>query len=107
MERAPQKGSEPDGSDIKDQGIYCYVTLIAGRRRPTRSRSSCAIGCAWRAGRLRVKGYSWTGEESVLEAEYLAEKPNGFYISAGTEDELIAAFEKTLDCPMLSGHIGR
>ena len=53
-----------------------------------------------------MKGYSWTGEESVLEAEYLAEKHNGFYISAGTEDELIAAFEKTLDCPMLSGHIG-
>ena len=53
-----------------------------------------------------MKGYSWTGEESVLEAEYLAEKPNGFYISAGTEDELIAVFEKTLDCPMLSGHIG-
>jgi Ca-activated chloride channel homolog len=51
---------------------------------------------------LRVKNYSWTGEQSVLEAECLAEKNKGFYITAGTEDELVAAFEKTLDCPMLS-----
>jgi Ca-activated chloride channel family protein len=28
---------------------------------------------------LRVKGYSWTGEQSVLEAECLAEKNNGLY----------------------------
>jgi len=52
------------------------------------------LGAHGRTGRLRVKGYSWTGEQSVLE-----------YTSAGTEEELIAAFEKTLDCPMLSGHI--
>ena len=54
-------------------------------------------------GRLRVKGYSWDGRTKRLKAEYLPEKNNGFYTSAGTEDEPIAAFEKTLDCPMLSG----
>ena len=46
------------------------------------------------------------GRTKPLKAEYLAEKNNGFYANAGTEDEPIAAFEKTLECPMLSGHIG-
>ena len=51
---------------------------------------------------LRVKGLSWTGEQSILDAKCLAEQNNGFYITAEPEDDLIAAFKKTLDCPILS-----
>ena len=51
---------------------------------------------------LRVKGLSWTGEQSILEAKCLAEQNNGLYITTETEDELVAAFVKTLDCPILS-----
>jgi hypothetical protein len=42
------------------------------------------------------------GEQSVNEANCLAEQNNGLYISAKTEADLIAALKKTLDCPMLS-----
>ena len=51
---------------------------------------------------LRVKGLSWTGEQNVLDAECLAEKNDGLYIPVETEEELVAALEKTLGCPILS-----
>ena len=37
--------------EIKGQGIYCYVTLMAGEPGRTRSRSSSATGCAGRSAR--------------------------------------------------------
>jgi len=44
--------------------------------------------------------FSWTGEHSILDAECLAEQNGGLYIGAESEDDLIAALRKTLDCPM-------
>ncbi len=38
--------------DVKGQGIYCYVTLMAGQTWSDElARPSCAIGCARRSGR--------------------------------------------------------
>jgi Ca-activated chloride channel homolog len=51
---------------------------------------------------LRVKGYTWTGEQSVVETKCLAERNRGLYLTAETQDELMQALEKTLDCPMIS-----
>jgi Ca-activated chloride channel family protein len=51
---------------------------------------------------LRVMGFSWTGEQSIVETKCLAEQNGGAYIPVETEDELAAAFEKTLGCPMIS-----
>jgi Ca-activated chloride channel family protein len=49
---------------------------------------------------LRVKGYTWTGEQSVVETKCLAERNRGLYLTVETEDELMEALEKTLGCPM-------
>ncbi|HEX2447953.1 MAG TPA: VWA domain-containing protein [Methyloceanibacter sp.] len=49
---------------------------------------------------LRVKGYTWTSEQNILEARCLAERNGGLYISVETQDELLEALEKTLGCPM-------
>jgi Ca-activated chloride channel family protein len=49
---------------------------------------------------LRVKGYTWTGEQSVVEAKCLAERNRGLYLTVETEDELMEALEKALGCPM-------
>ena len=49
-----------------------------------------------------MKGFSWTGEQSIIETRCLAEQNNGLYTAVETEDELVAAFEKTLGCPMMS-----
>jgi len=50
----------------------------------------------------RLKGISWTGEQSILDAKCLAEQNGGLYIGAESKQELIEALEKTLGCPMLS-----
>ncbi len=51
---------------------------------------------------LRVKGLTWTGEQSVFETRYLAEENGGLYIAVDAEKELESALEKTLGCPMLT-----
>ena len=41
----------------------------------------------------RPKGFSWTGEESILGAKCLADANGGLYIAAETREELIEALE--------------
>jgi Ca-activated chloride channel homolog len=43
-----------------------------------------------------VRGISWVGEQSVLEAKCFAEQNGGLYLTAETQDELKEAIEKTL-----------
>jgi Ca-activated chloride channel family protein len=51
---------------------------------------------------FRMKDFSWTGEQSILDAKCLAEVNGGLYIAAEAEQDLTQALEKTLGCPMLS-----
>ena len=51
---------------------------------------------------FRMKDFSWTGEQSILDSKCLAEQNGGLYINADAEQDLIEALEKTLGCPMLS-----
>ena len=53
----------------------------------------------------RPKGFSWTGEESILGAKCLADENGGLYIAAETREELIEALDKTLGCPMVTQRI--
>jgi Ca-activated chloride channel family protein len=51
---------------------------------------------------LRVKGLTWMGEQSILEAKCLAETNRGLYLRVDTPDELLQALDKTLGCPMVT-----
>ena len=51
---------------------------------------------------FRYAGYSWTGQNSIMDLMCLADQNNGLYIKANNEQELADALEKTLDCPMIS-----
>jgi Ca-activated chloride channel family protein len=51
---------------------------------------------------FRYSGFSWTGQDSVMDLMCIADSNNGLYIKADDEAELIEALEKTLDCPMVS-----
>jgi Ca-activated chloride channel homolog len=72
----------------------------------------CELGKAIKAvstGRLTVhvigyqlKGFSWTGAQSILDVKCLAEETGGLYITAENRDDLVKAFEKTLGCPAMS-----
>ena len=52
---------------------------------------------------FRMKDFSWTGEQSILDAKCLAETNGGLYITTEGEKDLTEALAKTLGCPMLSG----
>jgi hypothetical protein len=49
-----------------------------------------------------MKDYSWTGENSILDAKCLAQENNGLYLSTENKNDLVAALKATLGCPMLS-----
>ena len=51
---------------------------------------------------FRMKNFSWTGEQSILDVKCLADQNGGLYVSAETEQDLTEALEKTLGCPVLS-----
>jgi Ca-activated chloride channel homolog len=87
------------------------VIVVLTDGEETCGRLPCELGKELHAGAaqltinvigLRVRGFSWTGEQSILEIKCLAEQNGGAYIPVETEDELASAFEKTLGCPMIS-----
>ena len=51
---------------------------------------------------FRYEGYSWTGGNPVGDLMCLADENNGLYTKANSEEDLVEALEKTLDCPMIS-----
>jgi Ca-activated chloride channel family protein len=51
---------------------------------------------------FRYDSFSWTGESSVMDLMCLANENHGLYIKTNSEEELVEALEKTLDCPMVS-----
>jgi Ca-activated chloride channel family protein len=51
---------------------------------------------------FRYDTYSWTGENAVLDLQCLAEANSGLYTRVNTNEDLVQALEKTLDCPMVS-----
>lgn len=51
---------------------------------------------------FRYDGFSWTGGNSVMDLMCLADETHGLYARANSEEELVEALEKTLDCPMIS-----
>jgi Ca-activated chloride channel family protein len=51
---------------------------------------------------FRYDSFSWTGESSVMDLMCLADESHGLYIKTNSEEELVQALEKTLDCPMIS-----
>jgi len=50
----------------------------------------------------QLRGFSWTGAQSILDVKCLAEETGGLYITAENRQDLVQAFEKTLGCPMMS-----
>jgi Ca-activated chloride channel family protein len=87
------------------------VIVVVTDGEETCGRSPCELGKQLRllADQLtvhviafRYEGYSWTGGNSVLDLMCLADENHGLYAKANSEEDLVDALEKTLDCPMIS-----
>ena len=98
-------------ADVLDYRKKPGVIVVVIDGEETCGASPCALGKELRAAAaqltvhiigFRMKDFSWTGENSILDAKCLAEENNGLYLSAENRDDLVAAFKTTLECPMIS-----
>lgn len=88
------------------------VIVVLTDGEETCGGNPCALGKHLRAEALELTvhviglrvqgGLSWTGENSIVETQCLAEQTGGLYIKVETEEELIDALEKTLGCQMFT-----
>ena len=114
--KTPLTSAVQQAADVLDYRNKPGVVVVVTDGEETCGRSPCELGEQLHAAALhltvhvigyRVENYSWTGEQSIVEAKCLAERNNGLYITAESEEDLVAAFEKTLDCPMTSQRADR
>jgi Ca-activated chloride channel family protein len=109
--RTPLTSAVEQAANVLDYRNKPGVIVLLTDGEETCGRQPCDLGKALHATAkhltvhvigLRVKGYSWTGEQSILDVKCLADQNEGLYVTVEQEDQLIDALEKTLGCPMLS-----
>ena len=110
--RTPLTSAVEEAADVLDYRNKPGVIVLLTDGEETCGRSPCDLGKQLHAAgaqltvhviSYRTENYSWVGESSVLDTKCLAEENNGFYITAYSYQELVEAFEKALDCPMIAG----
>jgi Ca-activated chloride channel homolog len=96
-------------ADVLDYRAKPGLIVVLTDGEETCGGSPCALGEALNGAALqltvhvislRVKNYTWMGEQAVLETKCLAERNRGHYLTVDSQEELKEAFEKTLGCPM-------
>ncbi|MGH6803034.1 MAG: vWA domain-containing protein [Methyloceanibacter sp.] len=110
--KTPLSAAVAQAAEVLDFRNKPGLIVVVTDGEETCGGSPCDLGkeLAQEAGQLtvhiigmRVKGYTWTGEQSVVETKCLAERNRGLYLNVETADELMEALEKTLGCPMVTG----
>jgi len=101
------------GAEVLDFRRKPGVIVVLTDGEDTCGGSPCRVGKELHAAAmqltihvisLRVKGLSWRAEGRIAEAQCLADDNGGLYLAPETTDDLVAALEKTLGCPMVSQH---
>ena len=108
--KTPLVDGVKEAAHVLEGGSDRGVVVLLTDGEDTCGGAPCELGKLLHAdGRLTVhvigfqmKGFSWTGGQSMLDTKCLAEETGGLYITAENRDDLIKAFEKTLGCPMMS-----
>lgn len=109
--RTPLVSAVQQAADVLDYRNKPGLIVVMTDGEETCGGSPCDLGKELHAAAkqltihiigYRLKGFSWTGEHSILDAECLAEQNGGLYISAESKQDLVDALKKTLDCPMLT-----
>ena len=109
--KTPLTAAVADAAEVLDYQNKPGLIVVLTDGEETCGGSPCDLGkeLHGKAARLtvhviafRMKDFSWTGEQSILDAKCLAESNGGLYVTADVEQDLAEALEKTLGCPMLS-----
>jgi Ca-activated chloride channel family protein len=111
--KTPLASAVMQAADVLDYRDKPGVIVVLTDGEETCGGAPCEIGKLLHAGAdqltihvigYRPQNFTWTGEHSILDVKCLAHRNGGLYITAETEDELMAALDKTLGCPMLTRH---
>jgi Ca-activated chloride channel homolog len=109
--KTPLTSAVRQAAEVLDFRTKPGVIVVLTDGEETCGGSPCELGKELHAAAVnltihvigfRMKNFSWTGEQSILDVKCLADRNGGLYVSADTEQELTEALEKTLGCPMLS-----
>jgi Ca-activated chloride channel family protein len=104
----PMTRAVEEGAEVLDFRHRPGVIVVLTDGEDTCGGSPCRVGKALHeaAAQLTIHviglGTRGTGAGRLVGAQCLAEHNGGLYLTPETEDDLAAALEKTLGCPMVS-----
>lgn len=107
--RTPLTSAVREAAKVLDFPAKPAVVVLLTDGEETCGGDPCQLAHALRSMgahiTVHVIGYrtsdAWTGN-GMLQSRCLADATGGLYVSAETKDQLIAAFRKTLGCPIVS-----
>jgi len=108
--RTPLTRAVEYAADILDFRNRPGVVVLVTDGEENCSRSPCALAkelhALARALTVHVIVYrleiGWDGQQGRLETKCLSDYNKGLYVPVSTEEELVAALQKTLGCPLVS-----
>lgn len=108
--KTPMTEAVEQAADVLDYKAQPGVVVVLTDGEETCGGAPCTLGKMLHADGVQltvhVIGFRmtafWTGAQSALNVQCLAEQTGGLYIATKNQDELVRAFEKTLGCPMMS-----
>jgi len=109
--RTPLTDAVAQAAEVLDFRHKPGLIVVLTDGEETCGRSPCELGKQLHAAgfkltvhvvAFRYEGYSWTGGSSFMDLMCVAKENGGLYVKANSEEELVEALEKTLDCPMVS-----
>lgn len=109
--KTPLTSAVGQAAEVLDYRVKPGVIVVFTDGEETCGGLPCDLGKQLHAAALRLtvhvigfrlKDFSWTGEQSILDAKCLAEQNGGLFIAAENREDLVKAFERTLGCPILS-----
>jgi Ca-activated chloride channel family protein len=109
--KTPLTAAVEQAAEVLDYRSKPGVIVVVTDGEETCGRSPCDLARKLRltADQLtvhviafRYDGFSWTGGNTVIDLMCLADENHGLYARANSEEDLVDALEKTLDCPMIS-----
>ena len=109
--KTPLVEAVEQAADVLDYRTEKGVIVLLTDGEETCGGAPCALGTLLKASSrdltvhvigYQLRGFSWTGAQSILDVKCLAEETGGLYITAENRQDLNEAFEKTLGCPMMS-----
>ncbi len=112
--KTPMTEAVEQAAEVLDYKSQPGVVVVLTDGEETCGGTPCTLGKQLKADGVQltvhVIGFRmtafWTGAQSALDVQCLAEETGGLYIATKNQEELVRAFEKTLGCPMMSSWDG-